>query len=67
VEWPVGPRIRPQGDGVTIEDQHVDRKSLRIIQGKAADWEEIAKDCVCFANGAGGRLLIASPNTVEAE
>lgn len=43
---------------MSIEDQHVDRKSLRVIQGKAADWEEIAKDCVCFANGAGGRLLI---------
>jgi len=43
---------------MTLEDQHADRKSLRAITGKAADMAELAKDCVCFANGAGGRLLI---------
>ncbi len=43
---------------MTLEDQHTDRKSLRTITGKSADWEALAKDCVCFANGAGGRLLI---------
>ena len=43
---------------MTLEDQHTDRKSLRAITGKAADMDELAKDCVCFANGAGGRLLI---------
>ncbi len=41
-----------------LEDQHTDRKSLRTLSGKSADWEALAKDCVCFANGAGGRLLI---------
>lgn len=41
-----------------LEDRHTDRKSLRTVTGKAADWEALAKDCVCFANGAGGRLLI---------
>src|SRR5690606_748671 len=40
------------------EDDTVDRKSLRKIQGKSADWKELAADCVCFANAAGGRLLI---------
>lgn len=40
------------------ESHHVDRKSLAVIAGKSADWTEVAKDCVCFANGAGGRLLI---------
>ena len=40
------------------EDQHNDRKSLRLISGKTADWDALAADCVCFANGAGGRLLI---------
>lgn len=40
------------------EDESVDRKSLRKIQGGTADWREIASDCVCFANAAGGRLLI---------
>lgn len=43
---------------MTLEDQHIDRKSLRTVTGKAADWDALAKDCVCFANGAGGRLLI---------
>lgn len=41
-----------------IEGQNCDLKSLRTITGKTADWEALAKDCVCFANGAGGRLLI---------
>lgn len=43
---------------MTLEDQHTDLKSLRIVTGKSADWDVLAKDCVCFANGAGGRLLI---------
>ena len=43
---------------MTLEDHHTDRKSLRIVTGKSADWGALAKDCVCFANGAGGRLLI---------
>jgi len=28
----------------------MDRKSLKTIVGKKADWHELAKDCVCFAN-----------------
>jgi hypothetical protein len=43
---------------MTNEDQHTDRKSLRLVIGKTADWYAIACDCVCFANGAGGRMLI---------
>ena len=43
---------------MTLEDQHTDLKSLRTVTGKSADWEALSKDCVCFANGAGGRLLI---------
>lgn len=43
---------------MTLEDQHTDRKSLRTVTGRSADWDALAKDCVCFANGAGGRLLI---------
>ncbi len=34
---------------MTLEDQHVDRKSLRKVMGKTADWGEVAKDCVCLA------------------
>lgn len=40
------------------ENSHFDRKSLKIVQGKTADWSELAKDCVCFANGFGGEIHI---------
>ncbi|HEY4080848.1 MAG TPA: ATP-binding protein [Burkholderiaceae bacterium] len=43
---------------MSLEDQHTDRKSLRTVSGKTADWSALAQDAVCFANGAGGRLLI---------
>jgi len=43
---------------MTLEDQHTDRKSLRAIIGRTADWDDLARACVCFANGAGGRLMI---------
>lgn len=35
-----------------------DKKSLKIVTGKTADWQEIAKDCVCFANTRGGIIAI---------
>ena len=28
------------------------------MTGKTAEWDELARHCVCFANGQGGRLLI---------
>ncbi len=40
------------------ENGILDKKSLSIIQGKQANWKELAKDCVCFANSAGGNILI---------
>jgi ATP-dependent DNA helicase RecG len=40
------------------EDHFTDRKSLRLVRGKSADWDALARDSVCFANGQGGRLLI---------
>lgn len=43
---------------MSLEGQHLDCKSLRVVIGKTADWAELAKDCVAFANGLGGRLLI---------
>ena len=47
---------------MSLEGQHVDRKSLRTVTGKTADWSELAKDCVAFANALGGRLLIGIEN-----
>ncbi|MCU0754748.1 MAG: putative DNA binding domain-containing protein [Xanthomonadales bacterium] len=43
---------------MSSETQHFDRKSLALIDGPKADWQELAKDCVCFANAAGGVLHI---------
>ena len=43
---------------MSLENQHTDRKSLRTVTGRSADWDDLARACVCFANGAGGRLLI---------
>ena len=43
---------------MSLEGQHLDRKSLRAVTGKTVDWAELAKDCVAFANALGGRLLI---------
>lgn len=40
------------------EGQLLDNKSLRSVTGKTADWNELAKDCIAFANATGGRLLI---------
>ena len=40
------------------EGQLLDKKSLRSVTGSTADWHELAKDCVAFANATGGRLLI---------
>ncbi|MBV5305835.1 MAG: putative DNA binding domain-containing protein [Desulfobulbaceae bacterium] len=43
---------------MTAESQYLDLKSLRTVTGKTADWPELAKDCVCFANARGGKILI---------
>lgn len=40
------------------EGQLLDHKSLRSVIGKTADWNELAKDCIAFANATGGRLLL---------
>ena len=39
-----------------IENSLYDRKSLRAIHGPKADFREIAKDCVAFANAQGGMI-----------
>ncbi len=40
------------------ETRHLDKKSLRMATGSKANVTALAADCVCFANAAGGRLLI---------
>jgi ATP-dependent DNA helicase RecG len=38
------------------ENSLYDKKSLRAICGKNADFDEIAKDCVAFSNAQGGNI-----------
>lgn len=53
------------------EGSAFDKKSLRAVTGKTADWNELAKDAVAFANARGGDLLIGieddqdEPNPVQ--
>lgn len=48
------------------ENQFIDKKRLDTVIGKTADWKELAKDCVCFANSRGGiiRIGIADEETL---
>jgi ATP-dependent DNA helicase RecG len=40
------------------EGKLLDKKSLRLLKGKNTDWDELAKDCIAFANSHGGSILI---------
>lgn len=40
------------------ENKNIDKKSLKFLNGKNTDWNELAKDCVCFANAQGGFIYI---------
>ncbi len=40
------------------ENKNIDKKSLKFLKGKNTDWDELAKDCVCFANALGGWIYI---------
>jgi ATP-dependent DNA helicase RecG len=41
-----------------LENQQFDKKSLLLVTRPSPDWNELAKDCVCFANSFGGTILI---------
>ena len=51
---------------LSSESHHADRKSLRKVAGPTADFSELARDCVCFANGAGGALFIGIEDDEDA-
>ena len=40
------------------ENQYIEKKKIDIAIGKTADWKELAKDCVCFANSRGEKIYI---------
>jgi ATP-dependent DNA helicase RecG len=44
------------------ESLHTEKKSIKVVTGNTADWNELAKDCVCFANSRGGSILIGIEN-----
>ncbi len=44
------------------ETTNFDRKSLLTVVGKTADFDELAKDCVAFANAKGGHIHIGIEN-----
>ena len=43
---------------MSLEGQLIDRKSLRTVSGKKANFKKIGKDCIAFVNAQGGKLLI---------
>lgn len=47
------------------ENASFDRKSLRMFIGNKVDWDGLATDCVAFANGNGGRILVGVENDAE--
>ena len=47
---------------MTREGSSYDRKSLRAVTGRSADWHEVVKDSVAFANAKGGVLDIGIEN-----
>jgi ATP-dependent DNA helicase RecG len=42
----------------STETQFLEKKSLKVVIGKSADFGELAKDCVCLANAKGGIIAI---------
>tara|TARA_R110000744_G_scaffold237369_4_gene354808 strand:+ start:13415 stop:15058 length:1644 start_codon:yes stop_codon:yes gene_type:complete len=40
------------------ENSLLDKKSLALVSGNNTNLKELAKDCVCFANAQGGKILI---------
>ena len=47
------------------ETDNYDKKSLRLVIGKNADWNGLAKDCVAFANLRGGIIAIGIEDDAE--
>ncbi|OQY73115.1 MAG: transcriptional regulator, partial [Ignavibacteriales bacterium UTCHB2] len=45
------------------ENQVYEKKSVRFLD--KPDWNELAKDCVCFANAKGGSILIGVEDDVD--
>jgi len=40
------------------ENKNTDKKSIKFLKGRRTNWNELAKDCVAFANAQGGYIFI---------
>lgn len=47
-----------------LENQQYDKKSITFLKGKNTDWDELAKDAVCFANASGCKILIGIEHNI---
>jgi ATP-dependent DNA helicase RecG len=47
------------------ENQEIEKKSIRIISGGNPDWDHLARECVCFANAFGGKILIGIEDDMD--
>lgn len=47
------------------ENSQFDKKSLLVVTTTNPDWDEITKDCISFANGLGGKLIIGIEDSDE--
>jgi ATP-dependent DNA helicase RecG len=47
------------------ESQTLEKKSLRKVAGSSADFDQLARDCVCMANAVGGKLWIGVEDESE--
>ena len=45
------------------ETQNIEKNSLKLVTGSSANFEELAKDCVSFANARGGTIYIGLENS----
>ncbi|MCB0397724.1 MAG: putative DNA binding domain-containing protein [Flavobacteriales bacterium] len=48
-----------------MEHLLLDKKSIRFLKDNSTDWGELARDCVCFANAQGGKILIGIEDNEE--
>ena len=48
-----------------IENSHWDKKSLRALTKSNPDWDELAKDCVAFANAYGGTIVFGIEDSMD--
>lgn len=47
------------------ENNQYDKKSITFLKGNKTDWDELAKDCVCFANAKGGIIALGIKDDQE--